>query len=526
MKISLNPIFADGMVLQRDKEIHIWGKVAGEKTGENPLEISVVFDNAATVAEVRENKWFAKFPPHEAGIGYSLSVVCGDDRITISDIAVGDVWVAGGQSNMGFYLKYEKHVWKGNYPEFNELIRFYDVPKIAYKGQKAAFDYSDMEVWRKATSKEDLDYFSAVGYYFAEKLYREEQIPIGIVGCNWGGTAILGWMDPESVKRVGKPWWDEVEKQMSGVDMEEYFRAQNSNPLNDTGNPMKSPFDAYMLPEVRTDEEAAQFMGELMASENQAIATAGGLPMNGGLPTLEPKQLPGAMYEYMVKEISDFTIKGFLFYQGESDDATEFGPEIYDRMFEAMIDDWRKLWHEENLPFLAVQVAPFRHWMGIECQSFATIRKKQQLAAERTPEVYLASIGDVGMEMDIHPKDKKTVGERLALLALGHVYGRKLLCDAPVAVNGTRNGKTIQVEFRNAGEGLYVDESKRLPLNVFDSDNCEIPAAYKVMDDVLQLYLQTEGKRKVRIAFACTNWYEMNLFNSAGIPAFPFEMVL
>ena len=536
MSIKLDRIFADGMILQRDKEICVWGEVVPEAEScktEHPEtkvcadEIQVTFDGQTVTAASANGDgghWMAKLKPHSAGTGFALSVRYRQECVTINDIAVGDVWVAGGQSNMEFYLKYEQHVWQGRYPEFNDNIRFYDVPEVAFDGQEQAFDYSRMAVWRKAASIEDLDYFSAVGFYFAQKVYASEQVPIGILGCNWGGTAILGWMDPETVNKVGQPWWEETQRRLAGMDLDTYYRLQVKDPMNDTGNPMLNPFTVYMLPVARGDEEANAYLASVTPVVETEIPTVGGLPVDGSEPPLQPQKLPGALYEHMVKKISDFPVKGFLYYQGESDDETSFGPGIYDKMFSGMIDDWRTLWKDETLPFLAVQLAPFRHWLGIDAGDYVTLRQKQADVAKEKEQVYLASIGDVGMELDIHPKDKKTVGERLALLALGHGYGRELLCEAPAVkcVSRSSDGTEIEIKFDHAGEGLYLEKDRELPLQILDDAGNALPFRYEASGDVLKITLREKTDRPLKVLFARTNWYSVNLYNSAGIPAFPF----
>ncbi len=539
--IRFDSLFADGMVLQRDKEIHVWGE-CGPDTAQ---AVCVSFDGQTAEAELSGKRWRAVLPAHEAATGLVMTVCRGEERLEISDISVGDVWVAGGQSNMEYYLKYEQQVWAGNYPQYNDQIRFYDVPEVAYEGQEEAFDYSKMSVWRRAVSREDLDYFSAVAFYFAQKVYEQERVPIGILGCNWGGTAILAWMDPKSVERVGKPWHDEMKRRLEGVSLDEYYRLQNKWQMNNTGNPMRFPFTEFMVPVARTDEEAAKFMAAHTAMPPEKLLKLFGLPADGSVWPLTPQQIPGSLYEHMVKKISDFPVKGFLYYQGESDDEMDFGPGLYGGMFSAMIDDWRTLWKDEALPFLAVQLAPFRHWNGFDAKDYVTLRQKQKEVADRKPGVFLASIGDAGMEWDIHPKDKKTVGERLALLALGHVYGHEILCEAPAVGGISRTAEKLCVKFEHAGEGLHTDGPGALPLQIVDREGRQIPFTYEICGDTLQIGLaddtgalpgggdpsvkaepaaapgKAQGGVKVRLGWS--NWYVMNLYNSAGIPAFPFE---
>ena len=104
--------------------------------------------------------------------------------ISLYDICIGEVWLAGGQSNMEFYMKYDADYDKNIGECENSDIRFYDVPKVCYEGPKDDFDYSQMGV-RRTCTPDDLDYYSAVGYYFAKKLWKELQMPVGIIGCNF-----------------------------------------------------------------------------------------------------------------------------------------------------------------------------------------------------------------------------------------------------------------------------------------------------------------------------------------------------
>ena len=115
------------------------------------------------------------------------------DRICLRDIAVGEIWIAGGQSNMEYYMRYEKHYQEEVEACENRYLRFYAVPQIIYDGQEQDFDYSQMKVWRKAT-KQDLEYFSGVGYYFQKEIMKKLNVPVGIVGCNWGGSNSSVWI--------------------------------------------------------------------------------------------------------------------------------------------------------------------------------------------------------------------------------------------------------------------------------------------------------------------------------------------
>ena len=249
------------------------------------------------------------------------------------------------------------------------------------------------------------------------------------------------------------------------------------------------------------------------------------------LECMMPCEIPGSLYEHMLKTIAPYGIRGFLWYQGESDD--EPGKQsLYRDMLAALIGDWRALWKDAELPFLFVQLPGWENWLldGPGNRDYMTIRSCQEMAAKTVSNAYLCSISDAGERMDIHPKDKKVVGERLALLARGHVYGESLLCDAPTAESIRRDGSRIEIMFQNAEGGLKVRGDAVEALHVYPVEMCgadrreEIPVDADVEGEKLVILLP-EGTGKVSVEFARTRWYLVNLYNQADIPAIPFEFI-
>ena len=146
-RICLPLIFQDSMVLQRRKPICIWGEA------EECTSVRVMLGEDAAVAEVSDGKWKAYLPPREAAIGLTLTVSGGRFSISFTDVAVGEVWIAGGQSNMEYLLKHDADREEALLLE-NPDIRCYEVPKISFPGQEAHYRMSDAGVWRKESRKE------------------------------------------------------------------------------------------------------------------------------------------------------------------------------------------------------------------------------------------------------------------------------------------------------------------------------------------------------------------------------------
>lgn len=516
--IELAKIFSDGMILQREKAAAVWGRAdAGAE-----VAVSVQGQQGKTTAG-QDGAWKVLLPPLHASTGEVMIVESQGETITVQDVAVGEVWIAGGQSNMEFPLCYEKNREQelGN---GNRNLRFYDVPEKFYEEQDVDFDYSNVGIWRKAEG-ESLTYFSAAGYYFQKELEAELSVPVGIVGCNWGGTKSCAWMDEKTVERVGAPWAEEWRKVTAGMDMDRFWTEQRKNPQSNAGNPARDPFSAFILPTTPTLREIAAFL--------RSTAKAAGMPvddnadieeqMAASQPGVDARTKPGILFEHMVKKIAPYTARGVIWYQGESDDEVEGLQRLYADMMEGLIGDWRRIWEDENLPFIQVQLPGWASWMLFGNNDFVTIRRCQEDVAKRVPHVYLASISDVGEERDIHPKDKKTVGHRLALLARHYVYGEELLCEAPRPEKAERDGRKIVITFQYAGSGLRVAGESIQALRV-TADGEALGFTAKAAGRSLVLELDTETKGEVCVEFAQDKWYQVNLFNEAGIPAIPFRV--
>ena len=237
---------------------------------------------------------------------------------------------------------------------------------------------------------------------------------------------------------------------------------------------------------------------------------------------LQPTVFPGCLYEHMVKKTAPFTARGVLWYQGESDDVPGL-QSLYKDMLTGLIGDWRDIWKDAKLPFYVVQLPGYDSWMMQSSLDFPAIRRCQEEVADSVEDVYLCSISDVGEEKDIHPKDKKTVGHRLALLARKYTYGEELLADAPVLKKAERNGEKIVLTFANAGEGLRIAGDQVAALSI-TKEKEEIPFTAEAEGSCLVLTPDTLPEDSVKVDLAQTGWYQINLYNSADIPAIPFSV--
>ena len=183
--MKLAKVFSNGMVLQRQKPVYIWGE-----SQPNQMVRAEIQGKSAEAMADETGHFCLKLEPLVASASEVLQVSDGIETMTLEDIAIGEVYIAGGQSNMEFPLRYEKYHEQVMGLDDDEL-RFFDVPKKFYEEQDSDFDYSAVGRWRRATSEENLGYFSAVAFYFAKEIREKVGVPVGIVGCNWGGTYSL-----------------------------------------------------------------------------------------------------------------------------------------------------------------------------------------------------------------------------------------------------------------------------------------------------------------------------------------------
>lgn len=504
-------IFQDGMILQRGKRICVWGQSEPETT----VTVEIQGQKESTIAK-ENGEWSVWISKLKASEDEVMHISTETEHLQYKDVAVGEVWVAGGQSNMEFWMRYEKHKEEAMKEMPKNRLRFYDVPEISYDGQIEEFDYSRQAIWRKATN-EDLEYFSAVGYYFQKELESALDVPVAIIGCNWGGTVACAWMNPETVKKVGPEWIENYKERTATLDMEEYWKEQHGNPMNNRGNLFADAFTEFTLPITRSAADAQAFFAQ-MGGEGSFTED-----ISRYLSMLMPQSIPGSLYEHMVKTIAPYGIHGFLWYQGESDDDHPGMNVLYKDMLSGLISDWRALWKDDTLPFLIVQLPGFEKWMdNNRPNEYPIIRQCQQSVVDTVENTYLCSISDAGEQLDIHPKNKKVVGERLALLARKHVYDEEILADAPRMESVTCEKNVVTITWANAGEEIKVKGDVIECLHVFAGEE-EKAYTFAIEGNKLILNVEQAEEEPLQVKFARTSWYQVNLYNSAGIPAIPFE---
>ena len=443
-------VFSDHCVLQREKNICVFGwsdeqgRVFAELFDKNGKSIG---KNSGKLANGRWEVWL---PPVCAQEGCSLVVKFGDFCKSFVDVSVGEVWLAGGQSNMEFELK---NCAEGPDELANEKcpnVRFYYTQKIGWLDQKF-YDSERNTAWG-VWGDEGCGAWSAVGYFFAKKLARELGVTVGVIGCNWGGTSASAWIPKSCMEKDAdlRTYLEDWDCEIGEKSIEQQCKDYDDYEVElDLWNKRAAPYYAEK-PDIGWDELGAKI---------------GKCPWPGPKSCKNPYR-PGGLYECMIKRLLPYSLRGFIWYQGESDDHK---PYFYEKLFGTLIHKWREDWCDEKLPFLFVQLPVHRYKQDKDFKHWCLIRQAQEKVFTGIKNTGMACALDLGDFNDIHPRGKKVVAERLALGAMNVAYNlieetdafapklKEALCVS--GENGTC-GKVI-LTFDFVKDGFEVREDKK-----------------------------------------------------------------
>jgi sialate O-acetylesterase len=482
-KLWLPRLFGDGMVVQQGAPVAVWGKAY---PGEN---VTVRFNGQEKrTSASADGKWTLKLDPMPYGGPYELQIAGEQNIITLSDVYVGEVWLCGGQSNMEWKLAktayYEQEKAKAHYPG----IRFINVPSA---GADEPQEDIKEAYWRQV-SPETAGMVTGVGYYFAAMLHQALNVPVGIILSSVGGTKISSWVKRETLQAHPElaTFLDTYEKECAANDpLRERYRQQDS---------------AYK----ELVELAAQY-GQTIAPANQLV----GPPLMG---PANPKR-PSALYNAMIAPLQPFTIKGALWYQGESDAGT---PQLYAELLRTLIGEWRSGFDQGDFPFFVVQLPNYAAGTN-----WPQIREAQHQVALETNGVGIVGTIDVGQWDDIHPTDKRPVGERLAQLARKTVYGQDVLCQGPVCSSAEAgSGGKVTLSFEETGSGLKSSTPIMHGFEICGADGVYHKAAAILVNKQQIIAASPKVTEPAGVRYAWAANPACSLFNQEGLPSMPFRV--
>lgn len=494
-KFKASPLFSDGMVLQRGKNIVIFG------TGENGTEITATLCGSEAKCIVADGKWKVVFPPMGACRYMNLTLEDDDpdDAIIFDDVAIGEVWLACGQSNMKFELGYSQmgkiELESDNSPD----VRYFDLPRrtIYDEDYDSAFENS---VWHDFSEKEDASHWSAVAYYAAKQISNYLDVVVGIIGCNWGSTPITSWLD-RAYARGGAP---------------EYFWKYDEFMSKTTPEKANAAYGEYAKLKQEWDKKRDEYYASTENPTDRGCLEACGERPPEPIAPCSPRT-PSLLYESMVKRLVPYTIQGVFWYQGESD---VIHPNAYYNLLTNLIRNWREDWNDDEITFIIGQL-PVYGGSNPDGEELAIIRDAQLRTYNTIKNTGIAVLFDLGERDELHPRSKSTVGWRFAMQALEIVYGG---CDgafAPVLRNALVRGDTIELQFNNARGGL-VAKGEALGFEVCGEDGVYRPVYADISGERVFLSVE-EIKHPCGIRYLWKNYAECHVFSQFNLPVVPFK---
>jgi sialate O-acetylesterase len=487
--VRLPAVVSDNMVLQQDANANVWGWAEkGEK-------VVVKLGEATVEATANDDgRWAAKLKALKPGVAGEMTIT-GKNKLTVKNVAVGEVWLASGQSNMEMAVKgvnnADKEAAACNFPD----IRVFTVTR---KGSKTPVD-DVAGKWEIATP-ENAPKFTAVGYFFAREIHQKLKAPVGLIHSSWGGTPVETWM-PEIAMRnpaFSEHWKKKLEK----------------------------------YPEAKAAHEVAN--KSFQAESEKAKAEGKPAPRPPRAPD-GPDALyaaPSGLFNGMIAPLTPYTIRGVIWYQGESNAGlTNRGNmALYGQLFPTMILSWRFEFakaqgvprEESEFPFLFVQLANFYPQRPAPADSYWAVIREAQLGTLEVPRTGMAVAIDIGEANDIHPKNKQEVGHRLALSALAQVYFQEMEFSGPLYGGMQVEEGKIRLSFTNS-EGLKSRDSGPLKGFAIAGEDKKFVWAQAVIEGDHVVLSSPEVKAPVAVRYGWADNPDCNLINAAGLPASPFR---
>ena len=479
-EIRLPHMLSDHAVLQRERPLHVWGWAAPG------ARISAHF-HQQTVPAVADalGQWSLWFAPEKAGGPYTLTLSGDGPETTVTDLLVGDVWFASGQSNMEMPLagfgpgtpvkNGEAEIAAASHPTLRLL-------RVDHK--TSDFPLDDVAQGWTACTPDTARQFSAVAYFFGREIAAKEDVPVGLIDSTWGGTPADSWvsMDTLGSDPALLPAFSS--------------RARFAAHLADT--------DALLVAEKRAD-----------AAAHAAGTTAPSHPWH----PFETSYAPSELYNGMIAPFTPMSLKGFIWYQGETNSAHDRAP-FYATLFPALIGDWRAHFAQGDLPFLFVQISSFNS----PEEDWGRVRDAQRrtLSVANTA---MAVTLDIGLAGNVHPPDKQTVAARLALAARAMVYGERVPYASPlfrqVAREQQPDGTLALRVWFDHGEGLTYRGRPATGFEVAGPDGKFLPAEAQVQGETV-LVRSAGLPAPAYVRYGWMGVMDSNLFNADGLPASTF----
>ncbi len=474
-EVKMPAIFSDGMVLQRNTPVAIWGRA-----DEGEVVIVSIGEEQRTATTGPDGNWILRMDPRPVGPAQVVRVQ-GNNTLVFKDVLFGEVWIGAGQSNMGLPVgccrPTEAHL------KARDHVRFY---------QQSSWHSSEPE-WEgagswMASTPELTNEFSGALYFFGLELHQTLDVPVGLIQISLGGTRIESWTS--------------AEVQYSHPRLAPFARADDKE------------FKAYDLERERAEfeERVARWdkqHPDATREERKLQRPRGSFEMH-----LRVGNVAG-LFNGKVAPLIPYTMKGVVWYQGENNAKN---PELYHDQLTNLIRDWRSRWGQGDFPFAWVQLPNFA--IPAEGEKWPEMREAMRQTLKE-PNTGMVIALDIGQERNIHPWNKQAIGHRFANWALGSLYGMQRPVSGPLYASHKFSGANVVVSFSHSYGPL--------------KQRGEVLSGFEVLDEEgnwLAAKAKTSGAKVIVTAPADTtpaglrfNWSnspKCTLYGAKGIPASPF----
>ncbi|OHB60212.1 MAG: hypothetical protein A2Y12_10315 [Planctomycetes bacterium GWF2_42_9] len=499
--IKLPAIISDNMVLQADANDRIWG------WGDPDENVTVTInEHEYRATSDAGGKWMVTLEAMKSSeIPFEMSVA-GKNTITIRNIIVGQVWLASGQSNMDVpvitVLDANSEIRNATYPR----IRLFTV----LKDGGAINPVEDCNGQWVICSPQTVAGYSAAAYYFGKALHNKLNQPVGLINSSWGATSAEAWMSKSALK--AKPEFAPIIQRC-----EEMLKKYPTGKAD------------YTIAMAQWQKEAADDAKKTGKPAKQPTPFDPLIPPNGS----------SLLYNSMISPIIKYSIKGTIWYQGESnaDRAKQ-----YQKLFPSLIADWRQHWQQGDFPFLFVQLANYKvPSVWCDPEAWAELRDAQSKTLS-VPNSGMAVTIDIGDANNIHPANKQEVGRRLALIALNKCYGRKTEYSGPMYKSMKIEKNQIVITFDHVDSGLIAKGGPLKGFTIAGADRKFVAARASIQEtcfmrsdksvievnDAAKIAVviveNPDVSRPVAVRYAWQdNPESANLYNGFGLPASPFK---
>ncbi len=382
-----------------------------------------------------------------------------DDPVTLSNILFGEVWFCSGQSNMEMTLKgYDNCPVEKGAELIATSGKWKGIRVVKIPHNPALVPLEETPGKWKVSSPKDAPEFTAVGYTFAQMLHSALDVPVGIIDCSWGGTRVEGWSSEKTLSAY------------PDVDVEKTFKE-------------------YVQPEN---------------------------------PWEWSSHLPMVMFNGMLHPLHNYTIKGFLWYQGC---ANVGHADTYADRLCNMVKEWRELWNQGDIPFYLVELAPYVY--GGDGISGALLRESQFKASRMIPNSGIVCTNDLvypSETLQIHPCKKQEIGHRLAYLALNKTYGYDtVVCEGLVYKEMKVVDGQVEVRFYNdqMGSGNWGDLTG---FELAGEDKVFYPAEARFVTKERKVVVHSDSvSSPVAVRYCFKDFSVGNLTGGCFLPTFPFR---